>query len=408
MWVGYGIAAPDEGHDDFAGVELSGRVALALWGAPPKLARKPGGAWLAHPAHKASAARARGARALLIATPPRDPHFAALARVPWAAPADGLPWGEGAPDAVLSDSAARAILAAAGLDPDSLRAATADGPGRAAELSGTLTLVKRVQLRPAEAWNVVAVLPGSDPAIRKELVLFTAHYDALGVGPAADGDSIYNGATESAAGAAKLLALAEALARFPGRRAVLFLAAAGGALGHLGVRHYVAHPAWPMDLTVAAISLDGGLDLFGLPREVMAPGSELSELRDLAERAARIAALRLARDDGGAESAFWTSGHLPFLFAGVPAATIAAGLRFEGKGEKWGEELRARYLAERVHRPGDEVAADFDYRGGAALAQWAYAFAHILADGDERPRWQRPVSASGISATQPPACRSAR
>lgn len=403
VYVGHGIWAPGEKQDDFAAVDLTGKVALALWGAPPQLARQPEIAWLAHPAWKAAAARARGARGLLLAVPAGDPALDLWARAPWAALPEGMPQRWAAPDAIVSDSVVRAILQASATDPDSLFAA-ADGVAHPAELGGTLTLIKRPRFEPVQTYNVVAVLPGTDPAKQNEAVVFAAHYDALGIGPARDGDSIHNGAADNAAGVAKLLALAEALALFPGRRAAVFLAAGAGALGHLGTWHYLARPGWSREATVAAISLDGGLELFGVPLEVRAHGTEGSTLQQAAERASRIMALPLVRDEHPDDA--WTlgAGHIPFLLSGVPSAGVSAGLKFQGREERWGEALQARFLAERARRPWDEAGGELDYLGAAALSQWAYVLSRIVLDGEPRPEWDREPPVGPVRPT--PACQS--
>lgn len=401
-YVGYGISAPGLGHDDYAGIDVRGKVVLALWGAPRKLVRRPDAVWLGHPAHKAAAAKARGASAFLLVVP--APAYDVLAAVPWAAPPPGLPSGWGDPDAILSDSVARALLEASEIDSDSLFAATAAGEPRTMEVGGAVTLSKRPRFERVRAWNVVGVIPGTDPARQREAVVFTAHYDAIGVRREAGIDSVFNGAVESATGAARLLALAEGLSAFPGGRTIVLAATGAGTLGRLGTWHYVGDPPWPLSATVAAVSLDGGLDLLAVPRAVAARGAQLSTLGEVAERAARIAALRL--EGGRQPEDLWAlgAGHFPFLLSAVPAIAASSALDFQGRGEGWGEETWNRYFAERARRPGDEIGPDLDYRGPVALAHWAYVVARILADGEIVPAWSREAPFADAPARRPPAC----
>lgn len=402
-YVGYGLSAPEAKYDDLAGVDLTGRIVLALWGAPKEVLEK-GAGWRAHPALKAAAVRARGARGLVLVV--RDQTtFDLLSRVPWATPAPGFPAGFGAPDALVSDSVAGAILSAADVDPAALFELAEEGDATPRVLAGTLSIVKRPRFRRATAWNVLAILPGTDPATQNEAVVLTAGYDGLGVARGEAGDSIHNGAVAAAA-IAKLLGLAEALSAFPGRRTIVLAATAGAPFDRLGGWSYVANPTWSTDATVAAVSLDGGLELLGLPREVALHGGTLSDLAGSAGRAARIVALRPAPEPNPEDAWLLGAGHYPFLAAGIPAVAARSGTVFQGRDERWGAQARARYHAERALTPADEVQPEFDYRGPAALAQWAYVFARILADGEATPQWSDRISYPRPAADAPPACLS--
>ncbi|MGH7546399.1 MAG: hypothetical protein ACREKI_09475, partial [Gemmatimonadota bacterium] len=165
-----------------------------------------------------------------------------------------------------------------------------------------------------------------------------------------------------------------------------------------------ANPPWAADATVAAVSLDGGLDLLGLPRDIALDGDAFSDLSGSAGRAARILALRPARAPNPEDAWLLGAGHYPFLGSGIPAVAARSGTTFEGHDEEWGQQARARYHAERALTPADETHPDFDYRGPAALAQWAYVFARILADGEATPQWNDRVSYPRAAADSPPAC----
>lgn len=387
-FVGYAISAPADRYDDLATAELGGKIALALWGYPPGLGERAGVVLGADPSVKAATVRGRGARGLLIVADEPSGTFAfqRIGPLPWGAPAGWAAPGFGAPDAIISDSAFRAIAEAGGWNSDSLRAAAKTGRAATTEFGGTVSLSKRARFVTASAWNVIAIVPGSDPRVRHEAIVVTAHYDALGIGPKVDGDSIYNGAVSGAVGIAKLLALAEAFAAHPGGRTTVILADGAGALGRLGTWHYIAQAVWPLPLTVAAISVDGGFDALGVTLDVTAPVSELSTLHDMVQRAARIMALRVTADPAGAPAFGWAHlAHLPFLIAGIPAVTIAPGVTFRGKPKEWGAELRQRFVLEHYDRPSDEVRDDFDYRGPVGTAQTAYALGRILTDREEKP-----------------------
>lgn len=413
-YVGYAISAPREEYDDLAGADLNGKIALALWGYPPELGERPGILLGADPGLKAATARARGARALVIVASeasgglPRG-GSTRVAPAAWDAP------GWDAPDAIVSDSAFRAIAKAAERNPDSLRAAAQRGEAAAVELGGTMRLAKHPRSVTARSWNVIGIAPGSDPRIRHEAIVFVAGYESLGIGPRVNGDSIYNGAVSSAVGTAKLLAVAEAFGAHPGGRTVVFVASGGGSVGgsvggapsHLGMWRYVTQPAWPLPLTVAAIGVDGGLDIFGLTQDVTAPGSELSTVHEVVQRAARIMALRLAADRPADGTGPGDLPPLPLLMAGIPAVTVAPGVTFSGKPKGWGAEMRRRFFSQDYQGPSDDIRRDFEYRGPVGTAQAAYVLGRILADRAEKPTWVGEPPLGHVRGAQPVTCPAA-
>jgi hypothetical protein len=407
VFVGYALTVPDADYDDLASAPLDGRLALALWGAPRKLLDRPGVDWWAHPAQKAARVRARGGLGLVLVAD--SATYDLLRRAPWATLDGGLPDAGAGPDAVIPDTVLRALLAAAGVRPDSLLEEARKGDARPLALEGRARLELRTRFERATAQNVVALLPGTDPALRDRAVLFLAHYDGLGIRDERAGDSIYNGAVEGAVGAAELLALAEAMARYPGRRTLVFLAAAGGPWGRLGAWHYAQNPAWSLDATVAAVSLDGGIEALALPRELAAAGAAFSTLQEMIDRAARVTGFQSTNRTPLPYEWALGAAHAPFLAAGVPAARVSAGLRFERRDEdeEFGRALWTRLLDEIALRPDDEVRNDFDARGPAALAQWAYVLSRALADAEltatwrERPRLGTPLPLDARTCAAP-------
>jgi hypothetical protein len=267
---------------------------------------------------------------------------------------------------------AQGLFRAAGLNPAML----ADpAHARAVVLAGASILMSAPLDRVEHAApNIVAVLPGSDPVLRDEYVVLSAHFDHVGVGrPDATGDSIYNGADDNASGTAVMMEVARALAALPEserpRRSVLFLAVSGEEQGLFGSRHFAEHPTVPAAQMVANINMD----MVGrnAPGELIAIGQEYTSLGPLAERVASEnphLRLRLMPDPDPAEQAFFRSDHVSFMRQDVPAIFFTT------------------WLHEDYHRPSDTVEK-IDADKTARVAQFVFRFTHAVADAQERPRW---------------------
>jgi Zn-dependent M28 family amino/carboxypeptidase len=281
---------------------------------------------------------------------------------------------------------ARRLFDAAGLRFDELlvRAARRDfvpqptGLALSARIAGSR--------RAIDTQNVIGVIAGQQQ--RAEGVVFTAHYDHLGVGPAAGSDSIYNGAYDNASGVAAVLEIARAFKRLeePLPRSVVFLFTTAEEAGLLGATAYVRSPQSRIERTVAAINLDGA-NLWGETEDYIALGGERSTLgRDAEARAAELGMVP-APDPAPQAGLFYRSDHFPFVLAGVPAVQIMHGERYRGRAEDWGAEMLAQWNARSYHQPGDEYDPGFDLRGAVQQARLAFLVGYDAARGDSAPRW---------------------
>jgi hypothetical protein len=396
VFVGFGIEAPRWGWNDFDGRDLTGKVLLVLAGEPPTPPDEPGlfdgraltyfGRWT----YKLAEARRRGASGALIVHRPEVGYDWDVVAASWTGERHvldndqpGLPlqgW-------VTRDFAGRA-LERAGLDMHELvvRAARRDFQ----PVATGITVRARIQSRSRSirTRNVVGYLPGKDPSLRDENVIFIAHYDHLGIGPAVNGDSIYNGAYDNASGVSVLLELARAFHTGPDRpdRSVLFLATTEEEAGLLGARYYVANPLLPLESTVAAINIDG-VNLWGETDDAVALGAELSTLgRTAAARAAELG-MQLRTDPAPEKGAFFRSDHFPFARAGIPVLSVQHGLLFRGRPRTWGDSVMADWERTRYHRPADEFDPDTDLSGAVQQARWIFGIGFDLTHGSERPRW---------------------
>ena len=287
----------------------------------------------------------------------------------------------------VTHDVAAAALAAAGLNLDSLVRAAARRTFRPVPTGLHAALDIASAVRHVRSANVVARLPGADPTLAREAVLFTAHWDHKGIGPAVNGDSIYNGAEDNASGVAAMLAAADALARVRPRpkRSVLFVATTAEESGLLGSEAYVRAPLVPLARTAAVINLDV-TNVRGATRDIAALGSDRSTLGAVFEAAARAESLVVAhRPD--TRGSFYRSDHFPFAKAGVPVLSLETGEDFVGRPAGWGREQAALYNRTRYHQPSDEYRPSFDYAGMLQQLRVALRVALAVADAPDLPRW---------------------
>jgi Zn-dependent M28 family amino/carboxypeptidase len=238
--------------------------------------------------------------------------------------------------------------------------------------------------------NVVGLVPGRDPALRTQYVVFTAHWDHLGVGPPVNGDSIYNGAVDNASGVADVLAMARAAAALPvaqrPRRSLLFLLVTAEESGLLGSEYFAEHPTVPAGSLVADLNIDGG-NLLGRVRDLTVLGEHKSTLGPALARFAAGQGLRLEPESHPEQGHFYRSDHFSFARAGVPAVSIGAGTDFVGRPRAWGIQQDDDYTAHHYHQPSDEYRRDFDLKGAVQLSELVLGFGMAVANVAKLPDW---------------------
>ena len=300
----------------------------------------------------------------------------------------------------VTHDAAQAALGRAGLNLDSLTRAAARREFRPVATGINVAVDITSALRHVRSENVVAKIPGGDRALARQAVLFTAHWDHKGIGPVANGDSIYNGAEDNASGVAAMLGAAEALAQVQPRprRTLLFVATTAEESGLLGSEAYTRDPLVPLEQTAAVINLDVA-NVRGTTRDIDALGIERSTLGAVFSAAASAESLAVVHEPD-VRGSFYRSDHFPFSKAGVPALSIEPGRDFVGRPVGWGAQEAARYNRERYHQPGDEYRATFSYAGMAQEVRVAMRVALAVANASAMPRWlpnsefQRPAARS--------------
>ena len=402
VFVGMGVVAPERKYDDFAGLDLRGKVAVLFGGAPAAFDHDQGaihGAAL----EKLRALAARGAIGAVFVDSAEDEAQAPWARqaAAWQRPQLRLRDADGhAIDSVpqlrvvatVSAAAADLLFDGSGHTAAELATAARDGRATGFALPVSLLLAANSTIASLDSRNVVGVLPGSDPRRNDEAVVLSAHLDHLGTGAAVDGDAVYNGALDNALGVAIVLEAARnARAAAASKRPLLFLASTAEEQGLLGAQWFALHPR---GRTVADINIDMPM-LLAPTRDVVAIGDGHSSLATVVQQTARQMQLPLSADPFPEESVFTRSDQYAFVRAGVPALVLDGGtLASAASAGKPADARTAPLLAQReflrrcYHQPCDDIRQPIQYGDAARLATLAARIGLAIGNGPQPPQWK--------------------
>ncbi|HWY86180.1 MAG TPA: M28 family peptidase [Gemmataceae bacterium] len=395
LFLGHGITAPEFGWDDYQGVDVRGKVVVVFTNEPPSDDPKFfGGKALTYYGrwtYKYEEATRRGARAVLII------HTNETAGYPYSVvktlKGAQIQRTEGSPALAfagwLSRPAGDKLLALAGL--------TVDGALKAADTRGFKAIPLGVRIKghiPTTVQkiltkNVIGLIEGSDPALKSQAVIFSAHWDHLGVGRAALGtDDIYNGALDNATGSAILLELARRWPRLEPRskRSALFLATTAEESGLLGAEYYAEHPVFPLGKTAVDVNFDT-VHPFGVPESVVVSGAERTTAWPLVQDAARKHQLAIEPDKMAHLGFYYRSDHFALARGGVPAFSVHPGEKVKGKPADYARKAVENFIAKVYHTPADEYREDWDFSGYPKLIQFSLDIARAAADAKELPTW---------------------
>jgi Zn-dependent M28 family amino/carboxypeptidase len=391
VFAGYGLSAPDAGHDDLAGLDLKGKVVVFINGTPASIT----GAAAAHYQNanvRWQALKAAGAVGALAILNPKtmeqpwertapsrlnpvmtlvDPRFNDLAGMTF--------------NANVNPASAERLFAGSGrafADLIALAAERKPLPGFA--LPSALRARVTLESTQIASDNVVGLLPGSDPALAGEHVVLTAHLDHVGVGAAVNGDRIYNGAMDNAAGIATLVEVARHLAASAPRpkRSILFVAVTGEEHGLLGSRYFAGNPTVPKASIVANINMDMFLPLFPM-KSVMVLGLDESDLGDRVREVAAAKGLTVGGDPEPERNRFTRSDQYSFIRQGVPAVAMKVGFE-PGSAEA---AIDATWTKERYHQPADDLQQPIDLGAAVTFTQLVGALSAEVANRAARPQW---------------------
>ena len=401
VFVGYGVSAPERGWDDFKGIDLHGKIAVLLIN-DPDFEAMPGdnvadfggkamtyyGRWM----YKFEEAARRGAAGVLIV------HEYAPAAYGWPTVTNSNTIAQfdivrKAPAAAhtaleswITRETAVKLFAASGLDFAAEKAKARDRNFKPIPLKPALTAHYTAQAEVIRSHNVVGVLPGrTRPG---ESVIYSAHWDHLGVGGAdARGDRIYNGAVDNASGVAALLELARAYGAAPrSARSVVFLAVTAEERGLLGSEYYAQTPIYPLATTAGVLNMDGPFG-WGKAKDFTISGSAKLGLLDLLTAEAAKQGRTYAPDPHPEAGSFYRSDHFPFAKQGVPAVSYSNGQDLVDGGKARGQAIYEAWIKERYHQPADEWRAIADWSAVPQVLEVLYSAGRKLADGRDWPQW---------------------
>jgi Zn-dependent M28 family amino/carboxypeptidase len=400
VFVGYGIDAPDEGWNDFQGVDVKGKLLVAMVNDPQPTAAEPqrfGGkslSWYGRWTYKFEEALRQGAAGILLI------HTTASASYPWSVPVNSFTHEQfhlaGAGNALqgwISEDAARSLFAAAGQDLDALRARAEVKGFRPVPLNASVHAQVQSAVRQVAEYNVAGIVPGSDPKLREEAVIYSAHWDHLGIDEHnGKPDHIWNGAIDNGSGTAALLAMAQAAVAHPARRTQIFLWPCAEEQGLLGSLAYTRAPLWPLAKTAADLNLDS-MNFVGPTRDIGVPGAERSSLLDSSRKVAQQMGLALAPNVPDLGGAYFRADHFMFARAGVPAFNVGSAV-FSGDGsfafahDAPASSGRMRAFTRDYHQVSDQYDPAWDLGGMVQQAQFTLNLGYAVANAPAMPSWR--------------------
>jgi Zn-dependent M28 family amino/carboxypeptidase len=398
VFVGYGIEAPEYKWDDYKGVDVKGKVLLMLVNEPTSddqnffkgRALTYYGRWV----YKYEEAARKGAVGAILV------HKTEMASYPWEVVRNSNSGEksylkiENTPKLQVASwvqlDIAKNLVASSGQDWGKLFMDAQNRDFRSVELSARLKAHMVSKIRPFESNNVVGMLPGSDPRLKDQAVMYTAHYDHLGIRPDMPGDNIYNGANDNATGCAIILEIARVyslVAQKP-RRSILIAAVTAEEQGLLGSEYLGKHPP----IAAGKIALDLNFDdvpPLGAPEEVEVAGSERTDFYPTVQALAQEFRLSIRPDARPEAGHYYRSDHFSLARVGVPAFSINEGTKYKAHDATWGLQQAQEYTDKHYHQPSDEYHSDMDFTGDAVMARFGFALGWQAANQTKLVQWQK-------------------
>ena len=397
VFVGYGIQAPEYKWDDYKGADLRGKVLLMLNNDPDwddnlfaGKRRLYYGRWT----YKYESAARQGAAAAIIVHTTRSAGYPfQVVQTSWSGEQFELP-AESEPRiqfrAWATEEASQRLVALAGKKLDDLVAAAHRPDFKPVPLGVKTSIAIENTIQKAQTANVLGLLPGSDPSLSKEVVIYSAHHDHLGVGePNAKGDKIYNGAVDNASGCSEILSVARAFAALPEapKRSVLFAFVAAEEQGLLGSAYLAHHPTFPSGKIAANINLDSATK-FGRTRDITYIGyGKSKDLDAVVDGVAAMQSRKVLGDQFPDKGSFYRSDQFNFAKVGVPAIYLDPGTDYVDHDAAWGKARDEEYTEHDYHQPSDELDPSWNFDGMVADARFAFYCGAAIADAPAMPAW---------------------
>ena len=393
VFVGYGVVSAELQRDELAGLDLKGKVVVVLGGQPRNV---DAATWrkAANPRATGMSIFGKGAAALVLWSPdnPAQP-FSTVAN--YLSRRSVTPAGAAAPTfkippvLLVGGGGMEKIFAGSGATFAQTLDKAQNGEAVSKDLGKTATISMRLKRDETTSSNVIGILEGSDPKLKEEAVVYTAHYDAYGVDAAG---AIFPGAADNALGTATIVAIAEAITRaYPKpsqrpRRSIIFLAVTGEEYGLLGAEHWVRNPTWPIAKVAGDINFDGiGTEVYGPVKRIVGFGAEHSDLGTIFEEVTVATGNVVTADPLPEENAFVRSDHYAFVKRGVPALMLMGGPA--GDDSTWVARMK-KWMETDYHTQSDTIKPDWDWTGPRTLAQVGLIIGLRVANADSMPAWR--------------------
>lgn len=398
VFAGYGIQAPEFGWDDYKNIDVTGKVVLLMNNDPdwdPELFAGETRLWYGRWDYKfLTAARNGAAGVIIIHTIPSAGYPYQVLQTSNIGPQMELPVGDEARaqfKSFMTEDAVRKLVAMAGKDLDALYEAAYNADFEAVPLGITTSIALDVEVDSVTTANVLGVLPGSDPVLKNEYVIYTAHHDHLGIGPAnEDGDTIYNGAMDNASGVGQILAMAKAFKALPEapRRSIMFLFVGAEEQGLLGSKWYAANPTVSPGKIAANLNYDGG-NLHGPTNDIIYVGFGKTSIDELVIEYAAEQGRVVKPDQFADRGYFYRSDQFSFARIGVPAVYLEPGTDFVDRPPDWGRKVVEEFTNNHYHQPSDEYDPNWNLSGMIDDAQIGFWTGLAVANADEMPTWNK-------------------
>ncbi|PYJ25451.1 MAG: peptidase M28 [Verrucomicrobia bacterium] len=407
VFVGYGIVAPEYEWDDYKGFDVRGKTLLMLIGDPPipdpkdpskldeKMFKGKAMTYYGRWTYKYEIAAKKGAAAAVIIheTGPAGYPYSVV-KTSWAKENYEIDSPNRNMDAVEARSwitldAAKKLLADCGQEFDALKKSAITKEFRPVALNANAYMEIKQHLRLFRSRNVIGKLEGSDPKLRDDYVIYTAHWDHLGRDPNLQGDQIFNGAIDNASGVASLIQLAAAFTKLnpPPKRSVLFMATTAEEAGLLGAKFYAEHPLYPLEKTLADINIDT-VNPWGKTRDIEDLSDNNSTLDDLLAAAAKRNGRVMTPNSQPEKGSIYRGDHFEFFKRGVPSFYTGSGKDFIGKPPDFGQKKKDDFTAHHYHQVSDEVDPNWDFSGAVQDVQLLFEVGYQVANGDKFPEWK--------------------
>jgi Zn-dependent M28 family amino/carboxypeptidase len=398
IFVGHGIEAPQFQWDDYKGVDVRGKVVVVFTNEPPSNDPKFFGGraltYFGRWSYKYEEALRRGAVACIIV------HTTPTAGYGWDVVSSS--WGKENPQmrlapgekglafmAWITQAAGERLFAMSGHTVDQMLELANSRDFHPIALGVRIRGHILTKVRNIDSRNVVAMVPGSDPRLKDEAVVFTAHWDHLGIGQPVNGDAIYNGAVDNATGCAILLEIARAWASLPEKpkRSAIFVSVTAEEAGLLGSQYFAEHPVFPASKLALDLNFDA-LQPLGRTKDISVNGAERTTLMPTVEAVAGRFNYTIEPEAHPEQGHYFRSDHFSFARVGVPAFSISQGDQFRGKPADFGEKAFQEFNTKHYHQPSDEYHADWDFSGLEQISRFALALGMDVANQPQLPGWQ--------------------